>query len=158
MRFPVRRILLGFAVGAGAGWLASLLRRPKDAPAGTGADAAEQMPVEEFGEPAAPEAAEAVEPEQAEQPEPEAPHEPPRKAVPEMLTPPPGREEEPPEPEAAEAEPAKPTRPRRRKTDPKAVTDAMNEAVREGRAEVDEHLAGIEENAIPPATTRRRKP
>jgi len=109
MRFPVRRIVLGFAIGAGAGWLGGLLRRPKEAPAETSAGAAVRMPVEEFGEP------EAEAPERAE-------HAPPRKAVPEMLTPPPGREEEPPPPEEAASEPAKPTRARRSR---KAATEAV---------------------------------
>ena len=150
MRFPLRRIVLGFAVGAGAGWVASLLRRPKDAPAGSSAEAAINLPQEEFGEP--------------EGAEPEAPHEPPRKAVPEMITTPPGREDPPPpRGDGGDAEPATPTRKRRPRkvTEPgeaaAAVAEPVSEAVREGRAEVAERLAGIEESVAPPATSRRRK-
>jgi type IV secretory pathway VirB10-like protein len=155
MRFPVRRIVLGFAVGAGAGWLGGLLRRPKEAPAGSSAGAAVRMPTEEFGEPEPqPEAHPEPQPEHAEE------HAPPRKAVPEMVTPPPGREEEPPEPEEAASEPARPARvrrPRRSASDAAAaVAEPMSEAVREGRAEVAERLAGIEDTIAPP-TSRRRK-
>jgi outer membrane biosynthesis protein TonB len=170
MRFPLRRILLGFAVGAGAGWVASLLRSPKDAPAMSGAGAAVRMPQEEFGEPAG----EPAEPEPAEaEPaldgadeiaqEPTAPvePEPPRKAVPEMVTPPPGRTEEPPEPAAATSEPAKPARTRRPrpKADPAAVAEPVTEAISEGRAAMTERLAGLEEAATPPEApvTRRRR-
>jgi type IV secretory pathway VirB10-like protein len=160
MRFPLRRIVLGFAVGIGAGWVASLLRRPKDAPAGSSADAAVRMPQEEFGDVVGEAPAEEPALEGAEEiaQEPTAP---PRKAVPEMVTPPPGREEEPPEPDAATSEPAKPTKPRAkrapRKADPAA---AVTETVREGREAMNEHLAGLEQAATPPepdVTRRRRK-
>ncbi len=50
MRFPVRKILLGFGFGALAGWLGGLLRTPDRAPANSSADAAVRMPQEEFGE------------------------------------------------------------------------------------------------------------
>jgi len=153
MRFPLRRIVLGFAVGAGAGWVASLLRRPKDAPAGSSAEAAINLPQEEFGKP------------EGGEPDAPAPHEPPRKAVPEMITTPPGREDPPPPhgDTGGDAEPATPTRRRRPRkvADPgeaaAAVAEPVSEAVREGRAEVAERLAGIEESVAPPATTRRRK-
>ena len=204
MRFPVRRIVLGFAVGAGAGWVAGLLRRPKDAPAGTGADAAEHMPQEEFGDAEPVEGAEPVadaEPLEGAEPvedaepfegaeeiaqEPTAPaeafedqaeeHPPPRKAVPEMLTPPPGRETEVGEAGAAdgdgESQPATPpeagverideTKPARRRTrarsDAAAVAEPVSEAAREGREDVAQRLAGLE-NIVPPRSTRRpRKP
>ena len=146
MRFPLRRIVLGFAVGAGAGWVAGLLRRPKDAPAGTSAGSAVRLPQEEFGELPG-----------------EEEHAPPRKAVPEMVTPPPGRTEEPPAPGEATAEPAKPAKaakpgkPAKRartKADPVSlVAEPMNEAVREGREAMNERLAGID---VTPPEPRRR--
>jgi hypothetical protein len=192
MRLPLRRIVLGFAVGASAGWVASLLRRPKDAPAGTGADAAEHMPVEEFGSPAeVTEGAEGTEGAEKIAQEPTAPAEvygdvavdpgesdgetaaesdeerpPPRKALPETVTPPPGTETTVGD---GSAEPAKPT-PRRRaakatkgaKAAAEPVSEAVREAVREGRAQVDEHLAGLDESVVPPPAAapearRRRK-
>jgi hypothetical protein len=52
MRFPVRRVLLGFAAGATAGWVAGLLRSPAHAPAGSSADEAAHLPQEDFGTPA----------------------------------------------------------------------------------------------------------
>src|SRR5688572_3333360 len=51
MRFPLRRVLLGFAAGAAAGWVAGLLRTPTRAPEGSGADEAMHLPQEEFGTP-----------------------------------------------------------------------------------------------------------
>src|SRR5689334_1442559 len=51
MRFPVRRVLMGFAAGAAAGWAAGLLRTPAHAPAGSSADEAAHLPQEEFGTP-----------------------------------------------------------------------------------------------------------
>lgn len=146
MRFPLRRILLGFAAGAAAGWVGSLLRRPADAPAGTGADAAEHMPQEEFGEPV------------ADRPKP-------RKAVPPSITHPPGSDLSVEHGEHGEggAEPAVPAKPAPRRaakvaTDPASV---VTEAVRQGRAEVSERLAGLEDAATPPEapkTRRRRTP
>ena len=167
MRFPVRRIVLGFAVGAGAGWVASLLRRPQDAPAGTGADAAEHMPQEEFGdlpagnppgEPAAP-----ADPEPALEGADEIAQEPtapPRKAVPEMVTPPPGRGEHP-EPDDASAEPAKPAKRARRArkdADPVAlVAEPVSEAVREGRSAMNEALDNLDVTPPEAPGDRRRR-
>lgn len=170
MRFPVRRIVLGFVVGAGAGWVASLLRRPQDAPAGTGADAAEHMPQEEFGDlPAGEPPGEPGEPalEGADEiaQEPTAP---PRKAVPEMVTPPPGRGEHP-EPAEAAAEPAKPAKPAAKAAKPakrtrakKAaepvalVAEPVSEAVREGRSAMNEALDSLDVTP-PEATVDRRR-
>jgi hypothetical protein len=99
MRFPLRRIVLGFAVGAGAGWVASLLRRPKDAPAGTGADAAEHFPPAVTAEPDEPEQVD-----HPEQPEPET--EPEQADHPEQPEPARDEQPEPQQPEPAEDEPA----------------------------------------------------
>lgn len=150
MRFPLRRILIGFTAGAAAGWVASLLRRPADAPAGTGADAAEHLPPDVAADPA-------------------EGHPPPRKAVPPSITPPPGSDllgdphdgatepATPPEEGAEHIEPAKkPARKRARKAAPDPVA-AVAEAVAEGRAQVDEHLASMEDAATPPKAPPRRR-
>ena len=146
MRFPLRRVLFGFAAGAAAGWVASLVRTPKAAPAGSSAAAATAMPVEDFGEPAEPERAK------------------PRKATAPAITHPPGSDHH---DGSGEAEPAtppakKPARKRApaKKADPAA---AVTEVVQAGRAEITERLADLESAATPPEpekgpARRRRRP
>ncbi len=51
MRLPVRRLVLGFAAGAAAGWIGRLLVTPSAAPAGSSAAGALRLPQEDFGEP-----------------------------------------------------------------------------------------------------------
>jgi len=125
MRFPLRRLLLGFAAGAAAGWAAGLLRTPREAPEGTGADAAADMPQEEFGEPAV---------------GPVVEHPPPKKAQAPSITPPPGPGEH--AGGSGESEPAKPARTRTRAATPNPVATATEE-LRAGREQATEHLADV---------------
>ncbi|HVF04454.1 MAG TPA: hypothetical protein VNA20_06425 [Frankiaceae bacterium] len=75
MRLPVRRVLLGLAVGATAGWVAGLLRKPASGPPGSSVDEATRLPQEEFGSPAGeePTPRPAAEPEPAAEPTAETP-------------------------------------------------------------------------------------
>jgi hypothetical protein len=174
MRFPLRRVVLGFAAGAAAGWAVGLLRSPADAPAGSSADAATRLPQEEFGD-----LGEVDDPEQAAEiaQEPTAP---PRKATAPAITPIPGSDAEPegdggsepataPEAGAEEIAPAaqaeaveelvrdaaKPAKPRRRRTPAADPTIDAAEALREGRTAATERLTAAE---TPPAVRRRRPP
>ncbi|MDQ1713789.1 MAG: hypothetical protein QOE45_3239 [Frankiaceae bacterium] len=134
MRFPLRRVLLGFTLGAAAGWAAGLLRRPADAPAGSSAESAIRLPQEEFGEPA-------------------GEHPPPRKATGPSIRPTPGA----PHPEVGDggSEPATPPHAEEAVT----VTASAAEALREGHAAAAEQLAEAVENATPAAKpARRRRP
>ena len=171
MRFPLRRVVLGFAAGAALGWVASLLRSPSDPPEGSGAESAERMPQEEFGEPV-------NDPEQAAEiaQEPTAP---PRKATAPAVKPIPGSDREPEgagESEPATApevgaeqvdeavaggpagdepgEPAKAAKPRRRRTPTTDPALGATEALREGHAAATERLTGADK----PAPRRRRPP
>ena len=145
MRFPLRRVLFGFAAGAAAGWVASLLRTPKPVP-DSSAEAATAMPVEDFGE-----------------------HPKPRKATAPAITPPPGSDHhdgsgaaEPatPVPETAAKKPARKRAAKKAPADPAA---AVSETISEGRAEMTERLADLEAAATPPTpekgpARRRRRP
>jgi hypothetical protein len=176
MRFPLRRVLLGFAVGAAAGWAGGLLRRPTTAPEGSSADEALHLPQEEFGSPAGEEPAEDVAQEPTAPPEAEETqeHAPPRKATPPAVTRPPGSRRtraaedndgasEPATAPAAGEERIKPRRPRAAK---KAVADPHVDAaaaLREGHAAATERLADAEAEATPPPdlggpARRRRRP
>ena len=172
MRFPVRRVVLGFAAGAAAGWVAGLLRTPAHAPAESSANEATHLPQEEFGTPADVEVTE---------------HPAPRKSTGPAVKPPPGSKRtkevaaaghagsaEPAAGPDVTAEvtvvdvtdpPAKPARkPRKRAV--KATPDpakAAAAALREGHAEATERLADAEAEATPPpdeqgpASRRRRR-
>jgi len=178
MRFPLRRVLLGFAVGAAAGWAGGLLRRPTSAPEGSSADEALHLPQEEFGSPAGEERADdeqAVEGAEEIAQEPTAPpaayetpapdeHEtpPPRKATPPTVKRPPGSRktraaaaeghdgasEPATAPEAGE-EQVKPRRSRAKKAVADPHVDAAA-ALREGHAAATERLADAEAVATPP--------
>jgi len=182
VRLPLRRILVGFAAGAAAGWAAGLLRRPATAPEGSSADEAIHLPREDFGgaEEAAPEIA---------APEPAAPvaepheHPPPRKATAPSVRRSPGARKAPasgaggsepatPAPRTPPTTPAKAAKPAARKPAArkpakKAAPDpaeAAAAALREGHAEATELLAGAEAEATPPpaepadpARRRRRR-
>lgn len=184
MRFPVRRVLLGFAAGAAAGWVAGLLRTPAHAPAGSSADEATHLPQEEFGTPADLVVEEPAAPE----------HHAPRKATAPSVKPPPGSkrtkeaaatghsgasepaagpevtvEEPAPVAEAAPAKaPAKaparkPRKPRATKAAAPDPAEAAAAALREGHAVATERLADAEAEATPPpddegpASRRRRR-
>jgi hypothetical protein len=155
MRFPLRRVLLGFTAGAAAGWVASLVRTPKAAPADSSAGAAAAMPVEDFGEPAAPEPA---------APEPERPK--PHKATPPAITHPPGSDHHDGSGEAEPATPPPATKPARKRAAPRKAADpaaAVTEAIGEGRGDLTERLADLESAATPPEpeqgpARRRRRP
>lgn len=155
MRFPLRRVLFGFAAGAAAGWVASLVRTPKAAPADSSAGAAAAMPVEDFGEPAAAEPQPEAEPERPK----------PRKATAPAITPTPGSEHH---DGSGEAEPATPPvqKPARKRAAKKPAADpaaAVTEAIGEGRGDLTERLADLEAAAAPPdpqtgPARRRRRP
>jgi hypothetical protein len=150
MRFPLRRVLLGFAAGAAAGWAAGLLRTPSAAPAGSSAEGATRLPQEEFG--GSPNG---------------AAHPPPRKATGPSIRPTPGA----PHPEVGDgsAEPASPPH-----ADPvdhvdpvaqvdlvaeePAVTASASEALRAGHAAATEHLAEAATPEAPTKPARRRRP
>ncbi len=67
MRFPFRRVVFGFVIGAAAGWVAGLFRTPKPAPDGSSAWEPEPLPQEHVGDPA-PTAPAAPEPPATKQP------------------------------------------------------------------------------------------
>jgi hypothetical protein len=137
MRFPLRRVLLGFAAGAAAGWAAGLLRTPSAAPAGSSGEAATRLPQEEFGEPA------------------DTRHPPPRKATGPSIRPTPG---------AAHSDSdggSEPAVPPHAEEPALTVTASAAEALREGHAAAAEQLAEAVEAAAPEPPVkpaRRRKP
>jgi hypothetical protein len=138
MRFPLRRVLLGFAAGAAAGWAAGLLRTPSAAPAGSSGEAATRLPQEEFGEPA------------------DTRHPPPRKATGPSIRPTPGAAH--PDSGDGGSEPAVPPH---AEEPALTVTASAAEALREGHAAATEQLAGAVEAAAPEPPVkpaRRRKP
>ncbi|HEU0131296.1 MAG TPA: hypothetical protein VFQ85_09950 [Mycobacteriales bacterium] len=147
MRFPLRRVLLGFAAGAAAGWAAGLLRRPPAALVFD--DAAEVTRIEQ--EPAA--EPEAVAP--AEEPAAEEAAEPALAGAEEIAQEPTAPVAEPePEPEPApEQAAAKPKRRRATAATPDPVAGAA-EALREGHAAATEHL----DVDVTPAPPKRRRP
>jgi hypothetical protein len=161
MRFPVRRVLLGFTLGAAAGWVAGLLRTPTRPPEGSSADEATRLPQEEFGTPA--DGADVVDVVQASvADEPQEPvadeHPPPRKKTAPTVKRSSGtRRKAPAGPHSGASEPA---------AGPEAtaeVVDAAAAALREGHAVATERLADAEAEAVPvvedpgPARRRRRK-
>jgi hypothetical protein len=135
MRFPLRRVLLGFTVGAAAGWAAGLLRSPSAPPAGSSAEGALRLPQEDFGEQASPEPASGE-------------HPPPRKATGPSIRPTPGA----PHPEQGDggSEPAVPPH--------EPVTASAAEALREGNAAATEALADAAAAPEPVKPARRRRP
>ena len=166
MRFPLRRVLLGFGAGAAAGWAVGLLRSPSSPPPGSSAGAAVELPQEDFGEPV-------NDPEQVAEiaQEPTAP---PRKATAPAVKPVPGAAELHAEPEAeagaGESEPAtgpevgadqvqpEKRRPARRRTPATDPVAGATEALREGHAAATERLSGAESAANTPSERRRRRP
>jgi hypothetical protein len=140
MRFPLRRVLLGFTVGAAAGWAAGLLRTPSAPPAGSSAEGALRLPQEEFGEPA-------------------REHAPPRKATGPSIRPTPGAAH-PAHPEVGDggSEPAAPPHVEPPVQDEPAVTATAAEALREGHAAATEALAGAAVAPEPVKPARRRPP
>lgn len=178
MRFPLRRVLLGFTVGAAAGWAAGLLRRPTSAPEGSSADEALHLPQEEFGSPAGEEPVVDVtepvaEPAGATQAPDEHEHPPPRKATAPAVKRTPGSRKT--RQAAAEghdgaSEPAtapdageEQVTPRRRRAATKVADPHVDAAaaLREGHAAATERLADAEAVATPPpapdAPARRRR-
>jgi hypothetical protein len=146
MPFPLRRVLLGFTVGAAAGWAAGLLRTPSAAPAGSSAEGALRLPQEEFGEPVSG----------------EREHAPPRKATGPSIRPTPGA----PHPETGQGD-AEPAVPAHGDAAPagtahgdaaSAVTATAAEALREGHAAATEALAEAAVAPEPVKPARRRAP
>jgi hypothetical protein len=129
MRFPLRRVLLGFTVGAAAGWAAGLLRTPSAPPAGSSAEGATRLPQEEFGG-----------------------HPPPRKATGPSIRPTPGA----PHPEVGDGG-SEPAAPPHGEAHP-AVTATASEALREGHTVATEALAGAAVAPEPVQPARRRRP
>ena len=182
MRFPLRRVLLGFVAGATLGWVAGLVRRPADPPEGSGADSATRLPREEFGSPVEDGEPLAGAEEIAQEPTaPAAAYDTPpapKKATARAVKRPPGTKktkaaatagasEPATAPEAGGEQiaddPAKPAR-RRRAAATLDPTEAAAAALREGHAAATERLADAEAEATPPpedqgpARRRRRGP
>lgn len=157
MRFPLRRVLLGFAAGAAAGWVISLLRTPTNPPEGSSADEATKLPQEEFGHPVDL----ADEPLAPAEPVEEATHEhpPPKKATAPAVRRPPGSKKTAAKAGDGESEPAKPAR-RAKKAAPDPHVEAAA-TLREAHAEAAERLAAAEADATPPqpdpGPARRRR-